>query len=214
EALVPAHAVLHGQQRAETRAPGMREVPHQAARAGHGEEAAAVATPRLVRADEHLLRKHRCPCPGGIEVLGGYSPGLATTRRQLEVVPPGNGRLRTLLPALAMKRTGRSTRRKRRTQYEDGHCPPEAVLTNPHASALPPPRNKPTTPRRANRRPARRHEPTCTPATARPEGSAAASNAAAQAIAAAEEQAIDLPPGTVRAQDSPGKWRSKMCRYR
>src|SRR5690606_13933558 len=53
----------------------------------------------------------------------------------------------------------------------------------------------------------------CTPTTARPEGSAAAVNAASHSIAAGEEQAIDLPPGTVRAQASPGKWRSNRLRY-
>src|SRR5688500_4559084 len=45
----------------------------------------------------------------------------------------------------------------------------------------------------------------CTPATARPDGSAASANAASHAIAAGVEHAIDLPPGTVRAQASPGK---------
>src|SRR5690606_12339048 len=44
----------------------------------------------------------------------------------------------------------------------------------------------------------------CTPATARPEGSAIAAKLASQAIAAGEEQAIDLPPGTVSAQAVPG----------
>src|SRR3546814_3878915 len=44
----------------------------------------------------------------------------------------------------------------------------------------------------------------CTPATARPEGSAAAANAASHSIATGDEHAIDLPPGTVRAQASPG----------
>ncbi len=39
----------------------------------------------------------------------------------------------------------------------------------------------------------------CTPATARPEGSAIFAKLASQAIAAGEEQAIDLPPGTVSA---------------
>lgn len=39
----------------------------------------------------------------------------------------------------------------------------------------------------------------CTPATARPDGSAIAAKLASQAIAAGEEQAIDLPLGTVSA---------------
>jgi surfactin synthase thioesterase subunit len=51
-----------------------------------------------------------------------------------------------------------------------------------------------------------------TPATARPEGSAAAAKLASQAIAAAEEQAMDLPPGTVLAQATPGKCWSKIRR--
>ena len=45
----------------------------------------------------------------------------------------------------------------------------------------------------------------CTPATARPEGSAIFAKLASQAIAAGEEQAIDLPPGTVSAAAWPGK---------
>src|SRR5690606_34190222 len=53
----------------------------------------------------------------------------------------------------------------------------------------------------------------CTPATARPEGSAAAANVASHSIAAGDEHAIDLPPGTVRAQASPWKWRSNRLRY-
>src|SRR5260370_781711 len=40
----------------------------------------------------------------------------------------------------------------------------------------------------------------CTPATARPDGSAAVANPGSQAIAAADEHAIDGPPGTVSAQ--------------
>jgi len=39
----------------------------------------------------------------------------------------------------------------------------------------------------------------CTPATARPDGSAIVAKLASHAIAAGEEQAIDLPPGTVSA---------------
>lgn len=52
----------------------------------------------------------------------------------------------------------------------------------------------------------------CTPATARPDGSAALANDASHAIAAGDEHAIDLPPGTVAAQAAPGNWRSKMRR--
>src|SRR5690606_5157785 len=44
----------------------------------------------------------------------------------------------------------------------------------------------------------------CTPATARPDGSAIAAKLVSQAIAAGEEQAMDLPPGTVWAQAGPG----------
>ena len=44
----------------------------------------------------------------------------------------------------------------------------------------------------------------CTPAIALPDGSAAAAKLASQAIAAGEEQAIDLPPGTVSAAAGPG----------
>src|SRR5262245_5329610 len=51
----------------------------------------------------------------------------------------------------------------------------------------------------------------CTPATARPDGSAILAKASSQAIAAGEEQAIDLPPGTVPAHAAPGKNCSKMC---
>ena len=54
----------------------------------------------------------------------------------------------------------------------------------------------------------------CTPATARPDGSAASANDASHAIAAGDEHAIDLPPGTVAAHAAPGKLRSKMRRYR
>src|SRR3546814_13718640 len=53
----------------------------------------------------------------------------------------------------------------------------------------------------------------CTPATARPEGSAAAANAASHSIATGDEHAIDLPPGTVRAQASPGTASSNRLRY-
>ena len=52
----------------------------------------------------------------------------------------------------------------------------------------------------------------CTPATARPDGSAAFAKAGSQAIAAADEQAIDLPPGIVCAQASPGKCCSNRLR--
>lgn len=44
----------------------------------------------------------------------------------------------------------------------------------------------------------------CTPATARPDGSAIFAKLASQAMAAGEEHAIDLPPGTVSAQAWPG----------
>jgi|GEM_PF-4244171 len=44
----------------------------------------------------------------------------------------------------------------------------------------------------------------CTPFTARPEGSASLANSGSQAMAAGDEQAMDLPPGTVAAQASPG----------
>ena len=44
----------------------------------------------------------------------------------------------------------------------------------------------------------------CTPATDRPDGSAALANAGSHSSAAVDEQAIDLPPGTVAAQASPG----------
>src|SRR6185437_7957659 len=44
----------------------------------------------------------------------------------------------------------------------------------------------------------------CTPRTARPDGSAIAANAGSHASAAGDEQAMDLPPGTVAAQASPG----------
>ena len=50
-------------------------------------------------------------------------------------------------------------------------------------------------------------------ATARPDGSAIVANAASQAIAAGDEHAIDLPPGMVRAQASPGNSRSNSSRY-
>src|SRR5690606_27689562 len=53
-----------------------------------------------------------------------------------------------------------------------------------------------------------------TPATARPDGSAIVAKLASQAIAAGEEQAIDLPPGTVSAAAGVGKWRSNRLRYR
>src|SRR5262245_41816393 len=53
----------------------------------------------------------------------------------------------------------------------------------------------------------------CTPAIARPDGSAAAANAASHAIAAGEEHAIDFPPGTVAAQTAPGKCCSNSTRY-
>lgn len=49
---------------------------------------------------------------------------------------------------------------------------------------------------------------------AHPDGSAALANDASQAIAAGDEHAIDLPPGTVAAQAAPGKLASKMRRYR
>jgi hypothetical protein len=52
----------------------------------------------------------------------------------------------------------------------------------------------------------------CTPATARPDGSAAFAKLASQAIAAGDEQAIDLPPGTVSAQAVPGKACSNRLR--
>lgn len=52
----------------------------------------------------------------------------------------------------------------------------------------------------------------CTPATARPEGSAIAAKLASQAIAAGEEQAIDLPPGTVSAAAGVGNARSNRLR--
>jgi hypothetical protein len=54
----------------------------------------------------------------------------------------------------------------------------------------------------------------CTSRTARPDGSAMAAKAGSQANAAGDEHAIDLPPGTVAAQASPGKYFSKMRRYR
>src|SRR5690606_36462152 len=44
-----------------------------------------------------------------------------------------------------------------------------------------------------------------TPATARPDGSAMLAKLASQAIAVGEEQAIDLPPGTVSAAARLGK---------
>ena len=44
----------------------------------------------------------------------------------------------------------------------------------------------------------------CTPDTARPDGSAIFAKLASQAIAAGDEQAMDLPPGTVSAQACPG----------
>src|SRR5690606_34923982 len=53
----------------------------------------------------------------------------------------------------------------------------------------------------------------CTPATARPDGSAAAAKAASHSIAAGDEQAIERPPGTVRAQASPGQASSNRRRY-
>src|SRR5690606_41882255 len=73
--------------------------------------------------------------------------------------------------------------------------------------------------RSARRRAAPAREPTaqlarCTPATARPDGSAIVAKLASQAIAAGEEQAIDLPPGTVSAAAGVGKWRSNRLRYR
>src|SRR6266699_2908391 len=53
-----------------------------------------------------------------------------------------------------------------------------------------------------------------TPATARPDGSAALANSGSQVIATGEEQAIDGPPGTVRAQQAPGNARVNTRRYR
>src|SRR5690606_5147811 len=50
--------------------------------------------------------------------------------------------------------------------------------------------------------------------SARPDGSAIVAKLASQAIAAGEEQAIDLPPGTVSAAAGVGKWRSNRLRYR
>src|SRR2546422_683861 len=52
-----------------------------------------------------------------------------------------------------------------------------------------------------------------TPATARPDGSAALANSGSQAIAAGDEQAIDGPPGTVRAQQASGNARANIRRY-
>lgn len=52
----------------------------------------------------------------------------------------------------------------------------------------------------------------CTPATARPDGSAMLAKLASQAMAAGEEQAMDLPPGTVSAAAGLGKKRSNTDR--
>ncbi len=52
----------------------------------------------------------------------------------------------------------------------------------------------------------------CTPATARPEGSAMAAKLASHAIAAGDEQAMDFPPGTVSAAAWVGKNCSNTCR--
>jgi hypothetical protein len=52
----------------------------------------------------------------------------------------------------------------------------------------------------------------CMPCTARPDGSALPAKAGSHASAAGEEQAIDLPPGTVAAQASPGKNFSNRAR--